>query len=271
MATRRDPFVGNPFTDAFWGKALKFLGVTKRYAQGSAVIDVIPMEGRLDDYFNKNYRDKTPGKVPRLRVDDKLWMSLTAMEVQASELSIQRAHGVVWTAGLGLGYFPLRCAQKDDVKEVHVVERDADVIKLFKKMHGRKRAAKKITIYHGDARKIIRNRTGDYCWMDTYQDIAQDDIPKDGAFYRKRNKFREYTFWGWEMIMLWALQFKIIETYQMPTYLLQYLRMWQRTPLEVEDSTGALDGMTLGNLAKTPCDKKFCRRCLNNAIDIQYT
>ena len=264
MGTRRNTPVGNPFTDTFWKKALDFLDVKREMKEGTATITLAkkpPM--RCDDYFNTNFRASVPGSVPRLTVDGQLWMSLTAMEVQASELSIKRANGVVWTAGLGLGYFPLRCARKKDVKEVHVAEINTDVIRLFARMHERRPEMKKIHIHVGDARKVIKGQKADYCWMDTYQSLASDDVVTDGRFYMKHNDFREYCFWGWELIMLWLLQFRVIGLLHMPSYLIEYLKTWRSTPLD--------DEYTMADLIKEPLDEKFCRKCLSSAIHVKYT
>jgi hypothetical protein len=264
MGTRRNTPIGNPFTDAFWKKALNFLDVKREMSEGTAKIVLdskAPM--RCDDYFNKNFRGSVPGAVPRLTVDGQLWMSLTAMEVQASELSIKRANGVVWTAGLGLGYFPLRCARKENVKQVHVAEINEDVVKLFMRMHGKRPEMKKIKIHIGDARKVIKGVKGDYCWMDTYASLASDDVVSDGRYYTKHNTFKEYCFWGWELIMLWLLQFGYIGLLHMPSYLIHYLKTWRSTPLD--------DEYVMADLIKEPLDEKFCRKCLNSAIHISYT
>ena len=275
MGTRRDPFIGNPFLDSFWKSAIRFLNVKEKQTCGDAVISLMTKPPlRCDDYFNKNFRDKVPAPAPLLMVNKELWMSLTAMEVQASELSIRRANGVVWTAGLGLGYFPLRCALKEDVTEVNVVEISPNVIELFNRMHRRKRGFKKIKVHCGDARKIIKGKEADYCWMDTYRSLHSDTVISDGRFYQKHNQFKEYCFWGWELVMLWCLQFKILRPLYIPRYVLDYLHIWMRTPMfqgKEKDLDEYHKDMTLANLAKEPLDQKFCKAALRSSIHIKYT
>ncbi len=68
---------------------------------------------------------------PAVLENDVEWMTVTPNEIETMREPIERSHGNVLTLGLGLGYFAFCAAQKDSVISVTVIERDADVIKLF--------------------------------------------------------------------------------------------------------------------------------------------
>ncbi len=60
------------------------------------------------------------------------WMTVTPNEIETMKAPIAEARGRVITLGLGLGYFTHQVSEKDDVSSVTVIERDENVISLFK-------------------------------------------------------------------------------------------------------------------------------------------
>lgn len=68
---------------------------------------------------------------PALLCGDRVWMTVTPLEIETMAEPIARARGNVTAFGLGLGYYPLMVVQKDEVTSVTVVEWDAEVIALF--------------------------------------------------------------------------------------------------------------------------------------------
>ena len=59
-------------------------------------------------------------------------MSLNPNEINTMEKDIKKATGKVLTFGLGLGYFQFMCSLKEDVKEITIIEKDPNIIALFK-------------------------------------------------------------------------------------------------------------------------------------------
>lgn len=59
------------------------------------------------------------------------WMSITPNEISTMKAHIEQAHGKVFTAGLGLGYFTYMCALKEEVESVTVIEGNPDIIEFF--------------------------------------------------------------------------------------------------------------------------------------------
>lgn len=61
------------------------------------------------------------------------WMMVTPNEVATMAPALSQVRGRVAVMGLGLGYFAFMASEKNDVRAVTVVERDADVIALFER------------------------------------------------------------------------------------------------------------------------------------------
>ena len=61
------------------------------------------------------------------------WMTLTPVDLDTCDEAIEAARGKVVTFGLGLGYYAYMVARKDEVESITVVEKSADVIRLFER------------------------------------------------------------------------------------------------------------------------------------------
>lgn len=61
------------------------------------------------------------------------WMTVTPNEVATMSPALSQVRGRVAVMGLGLGYFAFMASEKNDVRAVTMVERDADVIALFER------------------------------------------------------------------------------------------------------------------------------------------
>ena len=80
------------------------------------------------------------------------WMTVTPNEVATMAPALAQVRGRVAVMGLGLGYFAFMASEKDDVRAVTVIERDADVIALFER-HLLPQFAhrEKVRLVHADA------------------------------------------------------------------------------------------------------------------------
>lgn len=76
-------------------------------------------------FFPRTYR------YPAVLENGREWMTLMPNETVTTLPAVAKAKGKVLTYGLGLGYFPFMASRKEEVSSVTVVERSADVIKLF--------------------------------------------------------------------------------------------------------------------------------------------
>jgi hypothetical protein len=77
-------------------------------------------------YFKKEY------KYLAILENNTVWMSLNPNEINTMKDDISSAKGHVLTFGLGLGYFPFMCSLKDEVSKITIIEKDQNIIDIFK-------------------------------------------------------------------------------------------------------------------------------------------
>lgn len=138
---------------------------------------------------------------PAVLQDGREWMTVTPHEIRTTLPAVNAAFGNVLTYGLGLGYFPYMCLLKNDVKSVTVVEKDSNVIELFKEyllpQFGQK---DRLTVICDDAFDFAEKETSgknyDFIFADTWHD------PSDGTEMYLRFKAAEkfspkskYMYW----------------------------------------------------------------------------
>ena len=83
---------------------------------------VPPGKGEYDIYRRGDYI--------ALRQNGRVWMTNTPEEDASQQEAYDKAHGIVWTFGLGLGIFAEKAAVQGDVEEVVVIEISQEVIDL---------------------------------------------------------------------------------------------------------------------------------------------
>lgn len=112
---------------------------------------------------------------PAVLEDGVEWMTVTPNEIETMKEPIREAFGSVLTLGLGLGYYAFMVSEKEEVTSVTVVEKDADVIALFRELILPQFPHKeKISIVHDDAFAYLKNgakKEGfDYIFADLWHD-----------------------------------------------------------------------------------------------------
>ncbi len=120
--------------------------------------------------------------------DDVVWMSTDPNEINTMKRAISETKGHVLTFGLGLGYFALMSAKKDDVKDVTIVEKDEAIINIFKKhILPLFEFKEKIHIIHDDAFDYVRknhlDKMYDYLFIDIWHN-PEDGLPLYLKFVR---------------------------------------------------------------------------------------
>ena len=111
--------------------------------------------------------------------DDVVWMSTDPNEINTMDSSIKKAKGNVLAFGLGLGYFPIMCASKKEVTSVTIVEKDPEIIKIFKKhILPLFEYKEKIHIIEDDAFRYARGDLSryDYLFIDIWHN-PEDGLP----------------------------------------------------------------------------------------------
>ena len=126
---------------------------------------------------------------PSISLYDQEWMSLNQHEIRTMETPIALARGKVLTLGLGLGYFAFMASYKEEVKEVHIVEMDLELIQLFNKyLLPLFPYKEKIHIHKADAYHFIDEISDgdyDYIFSDLWQDVSDGVL----SYIKLKEKF----------------------------------------------------------------------------------
>ena len=137
---------------------------------------------------------------PSICLYDNEWMSLNQHEIRTMEVPIALARGKVLTLGLGLGYYAYMVSLKEEVKEVHIVEMDLELIKLFNKyLLPLFPYPEKIHIHKADAFyfiKDIKDRDYDFIFSDLWHDVSDATsmyLKLKKHFYHF--KYTQCTYW----------------------------------------------------------------------------
>lgn len=122
-------------------------------------------------YFEQDFH------FPAIHENGVEWMSVKPNEVETMREPIKRSHGRVLTLGLGMGYFTFHASQKEDVRSVTVIERDPDVIALFKEhILPQFPHKEKIKLLQADAfaymEKELPKASFDYIFADLWHDAS---------------------------------------------------------------------------------------------------
>ncbi len=148
-------------------------------------------------YFNK------PFYYLAVYYQKRLWMSITPNEINTMKKPIQQAYGKVLTFGLGLGYFAYMCSLKEEVQSVTIIEKDENVIALFKQyILPQFPYLDKIEIIQEDAYEFLDKKMKDnvyqYVFVDIYHD-AGDGKDTYLKFKPYENRFKNTMFRYWIM------------------------------------------------------------------------
>ena len=163
-------------------KTIKATGKYKKYALKNIdyepyqlfAYDDISLEGDKENsrigYFNHKF------SYLALTEGNNIWMSLNPNEIETMKPYINKAKGDVLVLGLGMGYVPFMLALKSEVKSITIVEKDSDIISLFKSLiYPGFKNKEKIKIVEDDAINYVRKQNEfDYIFADLWHS------PEDG-------------------------------------------------------------------------------------------
>lgn len=125
-------------------------------------------------YASREYNYLTLSK------NNNIWMCITPNEINTMKNHIDKAKGNVITFGLGLGYYAFMTSNKKEVKKVTIIERDNNIINLFKDNILPLFPYKdKIEIISTDAYEFINKNklmNYDYAFFDLWHN-AEDGLP----------------------------------------------------------------------------------------------
>lgn len=105
------------------------------------------------------------------------WMSPELFEKTTMQEAVDHATGNVLVVGLGIGFYPFNILLKEDVKKVTIIERNQDIIALFKKnILPQFPRREDVEIIQGDALDLLSNellKTYEYTFVDIWRN--EDD------------------------------------------------------------------------------------------------
>ncbi|MBQ8351981.1 MAG: hypothetical protein IJY20_08085 [Clostridia bacterium] len=134
------------------------------------------------------------------------WMAIKPNEIETMRAPIAGAHGRVLTYGLGLGYFAYMAARRPEVSSVTVIERDKDVITLFREeILPQLEVFEKIHVIEADAFAFADSpaaRGFDYVFCDLWHD-ASDGLPLYIRMRKIEKTYKDppYVYWVEDMIL----------------------------------------------------------------------
>lgn len=153
-----------------------------------------------DNYFQEKYQlgyFKEKFAFQAITHDQIIWMSIIPNEIETMKDAISIVKGKVLVYGLGLGYFPYMISLKEDVKEIVIVEKDLNIIKIFKdNILPQFKYQNKIKIINQDAFTFEKNSHDhfDYAFVDLYHG-DYDGIEIYVKFKQLELRSNNYLYW----------------------------------------------------------------------------
>ena len=149
---------------------------------------VIPRLG----FFPEDY------SFPALWENGRLWMTVTPNEVNTIRPAAEQSHGQVLCLGLGLGYYAFHALRNPAVSRLTVVERDAGLIGLFRRLIlPHMPYPDKLTLVCGDGFEAVRKmQAGEYdtVFADLWHD-AGDGLPMYERLRGMEKPGADYLYW----------------------------------------------------------------------------
>lgn len=145
---------------------------------------LLPGDGRMIPqigFFRRAFR------FPAVLENGREWMLITPNEINTMKEPIAEAKGRVLTYGLGLGYYAFMVSAKPEVSQVTVVERDPEIISLFRRfLLPQFPAAEKIRLVRSDAFSYAEQKMPGEHYDFVFTDLWHD--PSDGVPLYRRMK-----------------------------------------------------------------------------------
>ena len=136
-----------------------------------------------------------------LKRDGRVWMSDSPKELESMKYAIHRAKGTVVIGGLGMGWVAWKCALKDSVDRVIVIERDRDLIEVFPTMINNNDIP--FTIHEADIFDVTLNDLGvnqiDFMFIDIWPSFGMESIPHETKTIWENIPAKEVNYWGQEI------------------------------------------------------------------------
>jgi len=138
------------------------------------------------------------------------WVSVCPSEIHSMAPDLEAARGRVLVLGLGLGYYPFRISAFPEVKEIVIVEKNSDILHLFRKeILPQFPQREKITLVQADAFRYLEEcpvGRFDFCYADIWEGWEDGARCCERIFPQElRLKGTRFRYWIYDEI-LWYLE-----------------------------------------------------------------
>jgi len=131
--------------------------------------------------------------------DDRVWMSLSPVEIESLTPHVARMRGNVVIAGLGMGLALYNALLRPAVRRVTVLEQDGEVIALFDAIGGRDWGGPdRFSIERVDAREWRSAEPVDFLYADIWDKVGAAEAAADTRMMCRNLRPKSAGYWGME-------------------------------------------------------------------------
>jgi hypothetical protein len=131
--------------------------------------------------------------------EDRIWMSLSPVEIESLAPHIAHMRGHVVIAGLGMGLALYNALLRPAVRRITVLERDREVIELFAAIAGPDwPGSTRFAIEEVDAREWCAPVPADYLYADIWNKIGAPEAAADTRLMCRNLRPKAAGYWGME-------------------------------------------------------------------------
>jgi hypothetical protein len=164
-----------------------------------------------------------------LIVDGIEWMRFDDSYISREQLysSYDLAYGKVLLTGFGFGILAEWIASKDNVTEVHVVEKYPDVIECFLKNNS---MPSKVKVIIADASEYKSNEKYDCIFIDHYEILPLSEVSQE-IVKVSNNVPNHSVIWGWQFEEIYNTELDILKDYGIDhNRILNYIEKYNKLP-----------------------------------------
>jgi predicted RNA methylase len=164
-----------------------------------------------------------------LIVDGVEWMRFDDSYISREQLytCYDLAYGKVLLTGFGFGVLADWVASKDNVREVHVIEKYPDVIECFLKNN---KMPNKVKVIIADASEYRSGESYDCIFIDHYEILPLSEVSKEICKVSK-NIPNYSVIWGWQMEEIYNTDLDILKNYSIEhNKVIEYIEKYNKLP-----------------------------------------
>jgi len=164
-----------------------------------------------------------------LTIDGVEWMRFDDSYISREQLytCYDLAYGKVLLTGFGFGVLADWIASKDNVTEVHVIEKYPDVIECFLKNN---KMSNKVKVIIADASEYRSDESYDCIFIDHYEILPLSEVSKEISKVSK-NMPNYSIIWGWQLEEIYNTDIDILKNYGIEhNKIIKYIEKYNTLP-----------------------------------------